>query len=56
MVSGEIVCDDGSFVLCTNYSTLLNPNGVESLDLNTYCNKYFTHSCVKVPCILMAGV
>jgi hypothetical protein len=51
MVSGEIACDDGSFVLCTNDSTLLNPNGVESLDLNTSCKKFFTHSCVKGPCI-----
>jgi hypothetical protein len=51
MVSGEIICDDGSFVLCTNDSTLLNPNVVESLDLNTSCKKFFTHSCVKGPCI-----
>jgi hypothetical protein len=51
MVSGEIVCDDGSFVLCTDDSTLLNPNGVESLDLNTSCKKFFTHSYVKGPCI-----
>jgi hypothetical protein len=51
MVSGEIVCDDGSFVLCTDDSTLLNPNGVESLDPNTSCKNFFTHSCVKGPCI-----
>jgi hypothetical protein len=51
MVSEEIICDDGSFVLCTNDSISINPNGVESLDLNTSCKKFFTHSCVKDPCI-----
>jgi hypothetical protein len=51
MVSKEIICNDGSRVLCTNNSIFINPNGVESLDLNTSCNKFFTHSCVKGPCI-----
>jgi hypothetical protein len=51
MVSGENVCDDGSFVICTNDSTLLSPNGVESLDLNTSCKTFFTHSCFEGSCI-----
>jgi hypothetical protein len=47
MVSEGIISADGSFVLCTNDSTLLNPNGVESLDLNTSCKKFFTHCVIK---------
>jgi hypothetical protein len=50
-VSEEIICDDGSLVICTNDSISINPNGVESLDLNTSCKKFFTHYCVKCPCI-----
>jgi hypothetical protein len=51
IVSEEIICDDGILVLCTNDSISINPNGVESLDLNTSCKKFFTYSCVKGPCI-----
>jgi hypothetical protein len=51
MVSEEIICDDSSIVLCTNDSISINPNGVDSLDLNTSYKKLFTHSCVKCPCI-----
>ena len=38
MVSGKIICDDGSVSLYTNYSRSINDNGVESLDLSTSCN------------------
>jgi hypothetical protein len=51
MVSGEIICDDSIFVLCTNDYISINPNGVQSLELNTSCKKFFTQSCVKGPCI-----
>jgi hypothetical protein len=51
MVSEEILCDDGSLVLCTSDSISINPNGIESLDLNTLCKKFFTHSCVNSPYI-----
>jgi len=55
MVSGEIFCDDGNIVLYTDDSSFVNSNGVESLDLNTSCNKFFTHSCVEGPCISRCG-
>jgi hypothetical protein len=51
MVSEEIIYDDDSLVLCTNDYISINSIGVESLDLNTSCNKFFTHSYVKGPCI-----
>src|SRR5664279_4435928 len=49
-VSGEIICDD-DIVLYTDDSYSTNANGVDRLDLNSSCNKFFTHSCVKGPCI-----
>jgi hypothetical protein len=45
MVSGEIVCDDGSFILCTDDSTLLNSNGVESLDPNFLQELLYSFLC-----------
>ena len=51
MVSGEIICDDDEIALYIDDSYSINSNGLESLDLNTSCNKYFTHSCVRGLCI-----
>jgi hypothetical protein len=51
IVSGEIICGDGNVSLYNGESCSINANGVERLDLNTYCNKYFAHTCVKGPCI-----
>ena len=48
-MSGEIICDDDiPPYIDDSYSK--SANGVESLDLYTSCNKFFTHSCVKGPC------
>ena len=51
MVSGEIICDDGSVSLYTDDSCSINANGVESLDLNTCWNNGSISSRVSSPCI-----
>ena len=48
MVSGEIICDDNDIALYTDNSSSINYSGVEYLDLDTSCNKFFTHSCVML--------
>jgi hypothetical protein len=50
MVSDEINCDIEN-VIYTDNSSSIDHSGVDSLDLNTSCSKFFTHSCVKGPCI-----
>jgi hypothetical protein len=50
LVSMEMTCDSGNAIYTDDSSSTVY-NGVGCLDLNTSCNKFFTHSCGKGHCI-----
>jgi hypothetical protein len=50
LVSTEMTCDSGNAIYTDDSSSIVY-NDVDTLDLNTSCNKFFTHSCVKGSCI-----
>jgi hypothetical protein len=45
LVSMEMTCDSGNAIYTDDSSSIVY-NGVDSLDSNTSCNKFSTHSCV----------